>query len=579
MSGETHQHHLPSFLQNFRLFEGIRGVTKADLPKEAMAGVTLAALMVPLNIGYAQVAGLPPIVGLYSAILPMIVFALLSSSRQLVAGPDAPVAALIGSLLGAMAAPSDPHYLQLALAQALMCAVVFFAFWIFRLGFLANFLSRAVMMGFVTGLGIEVLSSQIQKIMGVSVEAEGWFREQWQVIKAIPDINWWSMAVGIGTIVVIRLCKKFIPKIPGALVALVIFTIIVDAFNLDQRGVTVLGDVQSGLPSLTYPHGVSLGEYLDLLVGALALAGVTLADALLVGKSYAQKNNYPMDADQQLFAFGAANVASTVTGGFMVGSSASRTAAMDGSGSRTQIPSLVGGAIVAVVVVLFTDLLALLPSAVLAGIVANAVLALIEIKEIRELLKVRRDEALVAITCALGVLMLGSLKAVILAFVLSTIMLTRRSSETATAVLGTVDGQPGLFSTKRHTGATTIPGLMIFRFGGSLYFANADHFLTVISETIEKADPPLSWFVLDAEAISDIDSTGSDAFSQVLDVAEKHHVTFAVSRLESAVRDLLKTYDLLDRIGENNLYRTNGAAEQAYLAQQSTSKESPPATE
>jgi MFS superfamily sulfate permease-like transporter len=297
---------------------------------------------------------------------------------------------------------------------------------------------------------------------------------------------------------------------------------------------------------------------------------VTLADALLVGKSYAQKNNYPMDADQQLFSFGAANVASTVTGGFMVGSSASRTAAMDGSGSRTQIPSLVGGAIVAVVVVLFTDLLALLPSAVLAGIVANAVLALIEIKEIRELLKVRRDEALVAITCALGVLMLGSLKAVILAFVLSTIMLTRRSSETSTAVLGTVDGQPGLFSTRRHTEATTIPGLTIFRFSGPLYFANSDTFLSEISKIIEQTDPPVSWFVLDAEAISDIDSTGADAFSQVLDLAEKHQVTFAIARLESGVRDLLKTYDLLDRIGDEHLYRTNAAAEQAFVQRASS---------
>ena len=546
MSDAIQKRHLPSFLQAFTLFEGLRGVSKADLPKEAMAGVTLAALMVPLNIGYAQVAGLPPIVGLYSAIFPMIIFALLSSSRQLVAGPDAPVAALIGSLLGAMAAPDDPHYLQLALAQALMCAVVFFIFWIFRLGFLANFLSRAVMTGFVTGLGIEVLSSQIQKIMGVSVDAEGWFREQWQVIKAIPDISWWSMFVGISTIVTIRLCKKFLPKLPGALVALVIFTAFVSIFNLDKHGVSVLGDVPSGLPTPTYPHGVSLGEYLNLLVGALALCGVTLADALLVGKSYAQKNGYPMDADQQLFAFGAANVASGFTGGFMVGSSASRTAAIDGTGSRSQWPSIIGAGVVALVVLFLTGLLALLPNAVLGGIVANAVLALIEIGEIRELFKVRRDEALVAVSCALGVLVLGSLKAVIFSF------------------LGQVDGLRNFVSIKRHDGASTKPGLVVYRFSSPLYFANADTFLTEVTELIETSDPPLEWFVLDAEAITDIDTTGADVIGQALNLAEKHHVVFNVSRLEEEVRKLLERYELLDRIGDEHIYVTNQRAEAAF---------------
>lgn len=564
MSDTIKKRHAPPFLQGFVLFEGLRGVSKADLPKEAMAGVTLAALMVPLNIGYAQVAGLPPIVGLYAAIFPMVVFALLSSSRQLVAGPDAPVAALIGSLLGAMAAPDDPHYLQLALAQTLMCALIFFAFWIFRLGFLANFLSRAVMTGFVTGLGIEVLSSQIEKILGVSVDARGWFREQWQVIKAIPDAHWWSVAVGVGTIVVIRLCKKFFPKVPGALVALVIFTAIVSIFNLDKHGVSVLGDVPSGLPALTYPHGVSLGEYLNLLAGALALCGVTLADALLVGRSYAQKNGYPMDADQQLFAFGAANVASGFTGGFMVGSSASRTAAMDGTGSRSQWPSIIGAGVVALVVLFLTSLLALLPNAVLAGIVANAVLALIEIGEIRELFKVRKDEALVAVSCALGVLMLGSLKAVIFSFLLSTIMIVRKSSEVTSAVLGQVGGEPNFVSVKRHEGASVTPGLVVYRFSGPLYFANANTFQSDITKQIEQADPPLEWFVLDAEAITDIDTSGADALGQVLDLADKHNVTFCISRLENQVRKLLERYELFDRIGEEHIYQTNQQAQAAF---------------
>ena len=334
-----------------QLFQGLRGVRQADLPTEILAGVTLAALMIPLNIGYAQVAGLPATVGLYSAILPMVAFAIFCTSRQVVASPDAAIAALLGSTLVGLAAPDDPRYIQLAYAVALLCAIIFFLFSFFKLGFLANFLSKAVLAGFITGLGIEVLTSQVKKIMGISVEVdewfwfEGWFREVFQIISKVGEANLYTVAIGVGSIVIIRLLKRFAPRIPGALVALVMMTVLVAALQLEQKGVKVLGQIPAGLPTLTIPQ-VTLGDFGKLLPAALALCGITLAEGLLLGRSYAQKRGYSIDSDQEMFAFGASNLASGLTGGFAVGSSASRTAAMDSNGARSQIPSLVGAIVV-----------------------------------------------------------------------------------------------------------------------------------------------------------------------------------------------------------------------------------------
>jgi sulfate permease, SulP family len=555
---------MPLFLQ------GIRGFK--DLPTQVTAGITLAALMIPLNIGYAQVAGLPPIVGLYAAIVPMIFFAIFATSRNLIASPDAPIAALIGGVLAALVDRSDPQYVQLAFAMALVCALVFFIFWFFRLGFLANFLSRAVLVGFISGLGIEVLESQLKKIMGVPVEAEGFFRELIEMVSKIPVANWYSVAIGVGTIVIIRLLKRYAPKLPGALIALILMTVVVAVFGLDKQGVSVLGPVPSGLPALTIPQ-VSLGQYASLLPGALAVCGVTLAEGLLVAKKYAQKYDYKIDADQEMFAFGAANVAAGLTGSFIIGSSASRTAAIDATGARSQLPSIIAAVVVAILLLFFSPLLALLPNAALGGIVANAVLSLIEVDELRELFRMRRSEFWIAIVCLLSVLVLGALPAVVIAFLLSTIAVVGRASKPLTAVLSLEPNGRSYYAAVdvgAHR-AVTLPGLIIYRFGASLYFANANTFIEDVQRLVEGAGAgadaqgeKVQWFVLDAEAINDIDTTGAEALEQAHEFLKKRNVTFAISRANPRVPELLKTYDLLEKIGETRLYPTNRDAVDAF---------------
>ncbi|MFC4117066.1 SulP family inorganic anion transporter [Nonomuraea zeae] len=530
------------------LAAGMRG--PLSWPREITAGVTLAALAIPLNIGYAQIAGLPPVVGLYAAIVPMLVFALLCSSRQLVASPDAPIAALIASLLVAIGArPGSPQYAELAYAQALVCAVVFLLFYAFKLGFLANFLSEPVLVGFIAGLAVEILTSQIKKILGIHTTAERFFPELWEIITKIPQAHPWSVVVGAATMAVIIALRRLAPALPGPLIALVAATAVVAWAGLDTRGVSVLGHVPSGLPVPHWPQ-VALGQWAALIPGAIAICAVTLADGLLTARRYAEQHHYRLDADTELRAFGLANVAAGLTQSMTVGSSASRTAAMDATGSRSQIPSAVCAIVVAVLVAFFSGALAYLPNAALAGIVAVAVIRLIDAGRLAELWRLRRSEFWIAVVCLLGVPVLGSLTAVIIAFLLSAVDVVRRASRPSTATLR--PGEHGRYIRGPAEGA-----LAVYRFESQLFFANADTFKAEITHL---ADRGARWIVLDAEAISDVDTTGAAALRETAGTLRERGVTFAVSRATTSLRHLLAHYGLTGL----TFYDSNEAAAAAY---------------
>ena len=572
-----------------RPFAGLQGLTLADVPREVSAGITLAALMIPLNIGYAQVAGLPPVAGLYAAIIPLVVFALLTSSRHLVTSPDASMATLVGAALAAFAAPGDPLRMQYALALAVVCALLFFVFWIFRLAFLANFLSRAVMAGFITGLGVEVFTNQVRKVlaaphgagaasgalaaaeqvkeaMAASLNTEGYFVEVIALVQSIPHANLYSVAIGVSAFLFVRLMKRYAPKVPGALVALVLLTTLVAMLDLPAKGVAVLGNtIPSGLPALTLPT-IPLADYLRLLPGALAIVAILLCEGLLVVRSYSNKYGYKADGDQMLFAYGAANLAAGFTGSLVTGNSPSRSAAMDASGARSQLPSLVAAGTIAIVMLFFTDVLAFLPNAALAGIVANAVLSLIEVHEFRELWRMRRSEFWIAAVCLLSVLALGPLRAVLIAFLLSTVDVIRRASNPVTATLTEApDGSH--FVPFDAAQASGLSGLVVYRFGAPLYFANATRFLDDVERLVAQAPAPARWFVLDAEAMVDIDTTGAGALRQAMALLAKRKVTFAVSRADRAFRSWLEQYELMEFVDPGRFYPTNRHAAAAFRAE------------
>ena len=576
---------MPNKMRWPRPFAGLQGITWADVPREAMAGITLAALMIPLNIGYAQVAGLPPVAGLYAAIVPLVVFALLASSRHLVTSPDASMATLVGAALVAFAAPGDPLRLQYALALALLCAAIFLVFWAFRLAFLANFLSRAVMTGFITGLGVEVFTNQVRKIlaaphvaegggglvamaeqlkesMATSVSTEGYFVEVIALVQSIPRANLYSVAIGVSAFLIVRLMKRYAPRIPGALVALVLLTAAVAYWDLPSKGVGVLGAIPSGLPTLTLPV-IPAADYLRLLPGALAIVAILLCEGLLVVRSYANKYGYKADGDQMLFAYSAANVAAAFTGSLVTGNSPSRSAAMDASGARSQLPSLVAAGTIALVLLFFTDMLAFLPTAALAGIVANAVLSLIEVHELEELWHMRRSEFWIAAVCLLGVLALGPLRAVAIAFLLSTIDIVRRAASPETSAL--TEAPDGSHFVPLDSGeASGVPGLVLYRFGAPLYFANATRFLEDVERLATHGPTPVRWFVLDAEAIVDVDTAGAGVLRQAITMLTRKGITFAVSRADRPFRSWLEKYELMKLVDPARFYPTNRHAAAAF---------------
>jgi high affinity sulfate transporter 1 len=530
------------------MFKGLQGMTPANLPSEISAGITLAALIIPLNIGYAQVAGLPPVFGLYAGTIPLAVYALFTSSRHVVGSPDAPISAIMGAMLIGFAPIGDPLRVEYALALAMMCGLLFFVFWFFRLAFLSNFLSWAVLAGFITGLGIEVMTNQIRRILGAahiegsgltaiaeqlhgamatSVDTTGYFVELIALFESIPHANLYSVAIGLGTFIIVRFMKAYTPKAPAALFALILMTVVVAVFGLDQKGVKVLGTMPSGLPSLTIPN-VPLSDYLGLLPGALAVVGITLCEALLLVRSCSRKHNTKADGNQVLFAYGMTSLASGLTGSLISGPSASRTAAMDAAGSRTQLSSLVAAATVALVMIFFTDELAYLPTAALAGVVASAVLKLIEVEELRELWQMRRSEFWIAAVCMLSVLVLGPLRAVIVAFLLATIDLLRRASSPRTWVLREApDGSH--FIPEEADPAPDANGIIFYRFSASLYFANAALFEEEVEKLVDLAATPVKWFVLDVQAMNDIDTTGAETLHQVLQRLKGRGVSVSVS--------------------------------------------------
>jgi high affinity sulfate transporter 1 len=571
---------------------GLRGIKPADLPREISAGVTLAALVIPLNIGYAQVAGLPPVVGLYAGIIPLAVVALFTSSRHVVGSPGPSIAALVGAALLAFATPDDPLRVQYAMALAVMCGLLFVVFWYFQLAYLANFLSRAVLAGFITGLGIQVFTNQVRKMLGVSgagelgleawalrvkdtmatsIETEGYLVEVLALLESIPYANLYSVAIGVGALVTVRLFKRYAPRVPGALVALILLTTLVALFDLEERGVRVMGAMPSGLPTLSLP-GIPPADSLRLLPAAMAIVAITLCEGLLLVRQYSNKYGYKADGNQVLFAYGLANVAAGLTGSLVTGNSPSRSAAMDASGARSQLPSLVAAAVVALVMLFFTDLLAFLPQAALAAIVANAVLSLIDVGELRELWRMRRSEFWIAFVCLVSVLALGPLRAVIIAFLMATIDVIRRASRPSTWVLHEAPDRSH-FVPREIASAPTAPGLIVYRFGAPLYFANAALFLEEVEDLVAQAPTPVKSFVLDAESMLDMDTTGAESFRQVLDLLADHDVAFAMGRPSPRLRKVLRRYHLLELIGEDRLYPTNRHAVAACFHDQESGKE------
>ncbi|KAF2420254.1 SulP family inorganic anion transporter [Microbacterium sp. B35-30] len=535
----------------------LAGLTRHNLVTELTAGVTLLAIAIPLNIGYAQIAGLPPTAGLYALIVPTLIYALMVSSRQLVVSPDAAAAALVASSIGGLAAAGSADYATLALAQAIISGILFLLMAVFKLGFLASFLSKPILVGFVGGLALDIMVSQIAKMLGVKIDSGGEFVEKVSgLILGLNTFNAWSLGVAAASVAVLLLGRRFLPRIPWALVVLIASTILVVVADLDDRGVDVLGAVPAGPPALTWPV-LDWTMWFALVPSAIALTLVTTAEGLLVSRSYAEKRGYPFHANRDLLALGLGNVAAGAQGSFAMGASTSRTAAMDQAGSRTQLPSLVLAVGTLLLLMFGTALLADIPSPAIGAVVGVAILPLLGIREFRQLWRQDRFEFAVAATCFLVTLFVGAIPGILVAFVLALINLAQRAANPTIDVLEANDDAKQSLLEDAPTGATTAPGLVVVRMAAPLFFANGAVFTEAVKRAVTGADQPVRHVVIDMEAVTDIDVTGAEAFESLEHWLRDNDVTLAFSRVRPPTRARLEELGL---VSGQAFFATNRAA-------------------
>jgi sulfate permease, SulP family len=490
--------------------------------------------------------------------VPLAVFALTTGSRRLVVGPDATIAALLAAGMATVVATGATET-DAALGAALLTAAFLFLAWLLRLGRLVKFLSEAVLVGFIAGLAVEILTSQTEKILAVEVDAAGWAREVVAIIGAIPEASVASVMVGISTIAIVRVVQRYAPKVPGALLALVVVGGAVAI--LEPAGVALVGDVEGGLPPLTFPQ-LPFEAWASLAPIGLSIAALTIAEGALVSKRAARAHGEEFDANADVFAYGLSNVAAALFGAMPNGASASRSAALEETGAQTQVPSLVAAGLAAVVALFLTGLVAAIPSAALAGLVANAVFGLLDIPSFRYFASVRRSEFAIALSCAIGVLVLGALQGLVLAVLIACVDMVRRASASTWVELEGAPEDPSVGRFRTDEGAPAPSGLCILRPGGQLFFANADDTRDTLTAVAE--DPDVRWILIDLERVSDVDPTAAVALKESFEAADAHGTTIALSRLTTSLREVMEPYGLLETIGEEHIFDSTRAGVDAF---------------
>lgn len=536
------------------------GVTPRRLMRELLAGVTLLAIAIPLNIGYAQIAGLPATAGLYALVLPTVLYVLVVSSRQVVASPDAAAAALVASSIGGLATAGSADYATMALAQAIICGVMFITLALCKLGFLANFLSKPILIGFVGGLAVDILVSQIAKMLGVKIDSGGEFVDKLgELVSGLGTANGWSVTISAVSIAILLIGKRYLPIVPWALIVMVGATVLVVTAGLAAAGVAVLGEVPAGPPTFTWPI-LDWKTWLLLIPSAMALTLVTTAEGLLVSRSYGDRRHYRTEPNRDLFAFGVANLAAGAQGSFAVGSSTSRTAAMDQAGSRTQLPSIVLAAGTLLLLLFGTGLLEDIPSPAIGAIVGVAILPLLGFTDLAKLWRIDRFEFAVGATCFLVTLFVGSIPGILVAFVLALVNIAKRASAPAIDVLA-ADGDPtSSLVDEVPRGTLTAPGIVVVRMAAPLFFANGDVFAQALRAAVEApGEGVVRHLVIDMEAVTDVDVTGAESFEGVERWLDDSGVSLSFSRVRPATQRRLERLGL----GEGRrIFRTNRAAVQ-----------------
>ncbi|WP_043734884.1 SulP family inorganic anion transporter [Streptomyces zinciresistens] len=545
------------------------GYRRSWLRGDLVAGVTVAAYLVPQVMAYAGVAGLPPVAGLWAILPALALYALFGSSRLLSVGPESTTALMTATVVGPLAAAGPARHATLALTLAVTVGLLCLVAWALRLGFVADLLSRPVLIGYMAGVALIMMADQLPKLTGVGTAETRFFPQVWSFAGDLADADPATVLLSAGSLVLLFLVARSAPAVPGPLLAVVLATVAVVALGLDARhGVEVIGEIPSGLPAPARPDWTAVP---GLVLPALGVLLVAYTDVILTARAFTggarDAGTGPrLDADQEFLALGAANLGAGVLHGFPVSSSASRTALADSSGARSQAYSLVAGAVVLAVLLFLGPLLARTPSAVLGALVVYAAVRMIDLAGFRRLKSFRRRELLLAAGCLAGVLALDILYGVLVAVGLSVAELLTRVARPHDAVLGVVPGVAGMHDVADYPAARTVPGLLVYRYDSPLFFANAEDFRRRALAAVDAHRGPVRWFVLNAEANVEVDITALDALDELRRELGRRGVVFALARVKQDLLADLRAYGLADAVGADLIFPTLPTAVAAYRA-------------
>ncbi len=545
------------------LFGGIRPVDRARIPTEVVAGITLACLAIPEVMGYTKIAGMPVITGLYTMLIPTAVFAIMGSSRHLVVGADSATAAILAAGLAGMAAEGSAEYVALAGMLALLAAGFLILARIVRLGFLANFLSRTVLVGFLTGVGIQVACGQVGGALGVPSGTGGTLHKLWGTLQNIGETSLPTLAVSVSVIAVILGARVISRSIPGPLIAVVGAIVVSYWLDLASDGVSVVGPVPGGLPSFGRPD-VSLSQTRDLVITAVSIFIVVLAQSAATSRAYAERYREPFDENVDLIGLGAANLAAGLSGAFVVNGSPTKTEIVDSAGGRSQLPALVTSVIVLIVLVFLTGPLQYMPEAVLASVVLLIGIELVDVRGMARIYRARLEEFWVAAITAAVVVVAGVEQGIILAMVLSVIIHLRHSYEPRNGVLTSIGLRAWAPVPKHGPAPQLLPGLVLYRFNASLYYANANRFAQDVRVITAPAEPPLMTLCIDAAGIDDIDYTGMETLRELITQARGDGVTVIFAEVADNVRTQLERAGIIDLVGADAIYNRIREAVEAH---------------
>lgn len=509
---------------------------RGDFPHDVAAGLSVAAVALPVGVAYAQLAGFEPVFGLYASILPLVAYALFGTSRQLVVGPDAATCALVASAVAPLAGGDPALYLPLAVALTGLTGLICLAASVLRLAAIADFLSRPILVGFLNGISLHILFGQMSKLFGFPIDARLIVPTLLEIIGKLGQTHWPTLAVGLGAFAVLHASSRLLPRLPDALVALAVAGAVSAAAGLEGRGVAVVGAVPPGLPPFSLPS-VPLGRLGELVGPAAGVALVSFTSMILTARSFAMRNHYDLDVDREVIALGAANLAAAVSQAFAVSGADSRTAVADAAGGRTQLTGLVAAATIAVVLLFLTGPLRHVPVAALAAVLVRASISLLDIAALGRMLRFSRFECALSLVATVGVIWVGAIQAIVVAVVLALLHFVHVTARPATEILGAVEGLPGLHALARHPEARTEPGLLLFRFNGPLVFFNATYFRQRVLAAIAAEDTPVRWFVLDALPLTDLDLTGYEALEHVSRMLRAQGAEFIVAGRMTEVRE------------------------------------------